>query len=630
MSRILTVGFFLISVLPVAGQSLSDSILTLPEVEVFSERIRINPVGNQQHVWTVKDLEASQAHNLSDLLQTTGLSYVRSYGLGSLATTSFRGSSAQQTLLLWNGVPIQNPMLGIDDLALIPVSLVSEIRLTLGGNSAIWGSGAIGGTLALNNPSFFNRRLQIDLGAEAGSFGWKRISAHGSLGSNTLSSALHINLISANNLFSYQKDGGGTGHQSHADQRQGSFSHEVHFVPHKKHRISLHNWWQAADREIPPTTVQTRSEASQFDRSFRSLLQWVHHGYQSIARSRLAYFKEFLHFKDPLSGIDAKSDFTTVIHELENEWDVDSSHRAEIGLQQSFVTASTENYEDRQMQYQLAIFTSWRIDCKRWQLQLSARQALHDGDLTPFVPSLGIEYQLNRTFSWSGQVGRSYRAPTLNDRYWQPGGNENLRSEQGWTMESTIEGRCTSDGSTLEFSITGFNKRIKDWILWTLAPTDNFYSPRNIADVWSRGMESLFSWENVIGRSSFKLFGAYQYVRSTNEQPISIPRISKGSQLIYTPKHQTRAGISYHSAKFRLDYTHQWVGSVYTFQEPLDGFQLGLLKGRYYGQIARQPLEIFGRIENLWNTSYRIIERRPMPGRHFRLGLLFQFSKDKS
>ncbi len=630
MSRILTVGFFLISVLPVAGQSLSDSILTLPEVEVFSERIRLNPIGNQQHVWTVKDLEASQAHNLSDLLQTTGLSYVRSYGLGSLATTSFRGSSAQQTLLLWNGVPIQNPMLGIDDLALIPVSLVSEIRLTQGGNSAIWGSGAIGGTLALSNPSFYSRNLEINLGLEAGSFGWKRILAHGSLGSSNLSSALHINLISAENRFSYKRDGGGIGYQSHADQRQESFLHEIHFAPGDKHRFSFYNWWQTANREIPPTSVQTRSEASQFDRSFRSLLQWVHHGYQSIARSRLAYFKEFLHFKDPLATIDAKSDFTTVIHELENEWDLDSMHRAEIGLQQSFVTAFTENYEERHQQYQLAFFTSWRMNRKRWRLQLSARQALHDGDLTPFVPTLGLEYQLNRTISWSGQMGRSYRAPTLNDKYWQPGGNEHLRSEQGWSMESTLLGKWESASYTWQLSMTGFHKRIKDWILWTLAPGDNFYSPQNIADVWSRGVELRGSVETVTGKYSIKLNGNYQLVRSTNRQPISTPRISKGSQLIYTPKHQGGAGISFITKKFRLDYSQQWIGSVSTFTEPLEGFMLGTFMGRYNSQIAEQPLEVFGRIENLWNASYRIIERRPMPGRHFRLGLLFQFSKDKS
>lgn len=630
MLRILTLSSILFCALPVAGQIFPDSVLTLPEIEVYSERIRLSPIGSQQEVWTTKDLEASQAQNLSDLLQSSGLSYIRSYGLGSLATTSFKGSSAQQTLLLWNGVPVQNPMLGIDDLALIPLSLLKEIRLTQGGNSAIWGSGAIGGTLALSNPSFFNRNLNISLEAEAGSFGWKRISAHGSLGSSTLSSALHLNLTSADNIFSYKKDGGGTGYQSHADQRQESFLHEIHFAPREKHRFSFYNWWQAANREIPPTTVQSRSEASQFDRSFRSLLQWVHYGYQSIVRSRLAYFQEFLHFKDPLASIDARSDFTTIIHALENEWNLDSVHRAEIGLQQSFVTAFTENYDDRHKQYRVAIFTSWRIDRKRWQLQLSARQALHDGDLTPFVPTIGLEYQLSRAISWSGQMGRSYRAPTLNDKYWQPGGNEHLKSEQGWAMESTLLGKWEKPTHTWQLSLTGFNKRIKDWILWTLVPGDNFYSPQNIAEVWSRGLELRGSLETGIGKSSIKVNGNYQLVRSTNQQPISTPRISKGSQLIYTPKHQGGAGISFITKKFKLDYSQQWIGSVNTFQEPLDGFMLGSLRGRYNSEIVKQPLEIFGRIENLWNTSYRIIERRPMPGRHFRLGLLFKFSKDNS
>jgi len=59
---------------------------------------------------------------------------------------------------------------------------------------------------------------------------------------------------------------------------------------------------------------------------------------------------------------------------------------------------------------------------------------------------------------------------------------------------------------------------------------------------------------------------------------------------------------------------------VNTIIDPLDGFHIGQLSAQY----AFKRASIFAEVHNLWNESYRVIERRAMPGRHYAIGLNFE------
>ena len=63
--------------------------------------------------------EKISSTSMAELLQSHSDVYIKSYGLGSIATLSIRGSSSNQNLLLWNEVPVDNPMLGLSDISLI-------------------------------------------------------------------------------------------------------------------------------------------------------------------------------------------------------------------------------------------------------------------------------------------------------------------------------------------------------------------------------------------------------------------------------------------------------------------------------------------------------------------------------
>src|SRR6476469_9204389 len=87
--------------------------------------------------------------SVSDLLSNQSTVHIKSYGNGNIATTSLRGGSSYQTALLWNGLNIQNAMLGMPDLSIIPTLFFDNVTVEYGGGSALWGSGAVGGCIHL-------------------------------------------------------------------------------------------------------------------------------------------------------------------------------------------------------------------------------------------------------------------------------------------------------------------------------------------------------------------------------------------------------------------------------------------------------------------------------------------------
>lgn len=86
-------------------------------------------------------------------------------------------------------------------------------------------------------------------------------------------------------------------------------------------------------------------------------------------------------------------------------------------------------------------------------------------------------------------ASRNFRFPTLNDLYFLPGGNPDLKRESGWTYDigaSFATGK--EDVYSWSGSINWFDSHVKDWILW-LPTTKGFFSPKNIKDVHAYGIE---------------------------------------------------------------------------------------------------------------------------------------------
>lgn len=613
------------------AQAQVDTALALPEVEVLETHLRSNANGERQETWDSTKLQTFAHDHIGTLLEQQSGVFVKNYGPGSIATLSTRGSSAGHTLVTWNGLPIQSPMLGLLDVSLLPAAFADDVSLRYGGNSSLWGSGAIGGVLAVQNRAVFRSPLQLRAQSGIGSFGRLDHSLGWQWGNEKFGTATTLLHQTADNDFTYLTANGTIEKTlTNSARKQQGLLQEFYWKPADNQQLALHIWLQNAHREIPPTTVQARSEATQDDASLRTALHWKRLGESSVWQARLGFFNEKIDYRDPQTGLIAISHFWTTIGDVEGQFQLRPDRRLSVGMTQTLTRAFADEYKAPPTESRTAMFASLRQNFRNLEIQLTGRQELVDGNMLGFTPSLALSLPFGKHFSAHGKLSRNYRLPTLNDRFWRPGGNPDLLPESGWSQELGLYWQREIGTHRFQYELTGFNRRIHEWVLWSLRAGENFWSANNLAEVHSWGTEQRFTWHWHLSKMIIKLATGYDYTRSTNERAIENPKIEAGQQLIYVPVHQAFASLSLEAGKWQGSFNHRLTSSVRTTSTPLDGYHLGQLRlGRF---IEKKPFSgsLFFQIDNLWDASYRVVERRPMPGRSFMLGIALNVQPNSS
>lgn len=615
------------------GQSDQDSvdiILQLPTAEVRSSSIQQIGAGELSAQWTRRNLRERSGQNLADLLAEESGAFIKSYGNGSLATISLRGGNAGQTSVLWNGLPIQSPMLGLLDIAILPLGFADEVVLKYGGNSSGWGSGAVSGTVNLNNRWNIENGRELILDQQFGSFGQQQQQVQLILNRQKIGSSTRIFRQVAENDFPYQiRADLPTKRQTNAALDQIGFLQELYLKPATNQELSLTVWGQSVDRQIPPTSTQSRSVAQQADDFLRTAINWKCINNQIIWNTKLGWFTERIRYQDTLQLIDSDNNFQVLTAQTTAEYTSNNTpkkpqHRLQGGLNFTYFIAEADAYEQSHMQHRVALFTAYRREWNNWQLQFNARQEMVDGEFIPIVPALGIE---KKWWQWilKAKISRNYRLPTLNDLYWQPGGNPDLRPESGWSQELTVG---YEKAKQWRYFSTVFNRNINNWILWAVPEGQSFYAPQNLAKVWSRGVEQRAAWQGDLGDWKLEINGGYNFVLSTNEVAIDNPKIAAGEQLVYVPEHTAFGKVSVRWKNWQWIYHHRYVSTVATLlNTTLEDYQLGGTRLAYGWNKKRWEGHIYLNVNNLYDKTYRVIERRPMPGRNFSIGVRLNFRK---
>jgi iron complex outermembrane receptor protein len=612
--------FFWLNVSVLCAQS--DTLRALPPTEIVASQLRNRPSGAQSSTLDSAQLSLHQTENVADLLSKRSGIYVKSYGLGSLASTATRGSNASQTAVVWNGFPLQSPMLGQLDFALLPTIFVDEMTLQYGGNSASWGSGAIGGAVLLDNKTQFFKGLSANVNVATGSFGWQHYAAAVRYGNGRFAGSTRLFFEKADNDFPFQIHPDlPEKKQEHAALQQQGILQELFWQIKPGQELALRAWLQNTDREIPPTLVQTRSAATQADEFLRTSLHWKRTGKTLALQARAAFFSEKIDYRDELIGLESLTKFHTWMGEAEATWFLGQKFRLQSSLLQTLTRADAPAYENPPEQSRTALFAAIRREGKRWRAQLDGRLELADGEFVPFTPSAGAEADVFNWLKIKGKIARNYRLPTFNDRFWRPGGNPDLLPESGWSQDLGLVFHGKKERFRWEYSVTGYNRRIENWILWAQKEGQIFFSPQNIAEVWSRGLEQRLDLNFHFSFGEIALSGGYDFTRSTNEKAIKSPSIEAGSQLFYTPQHRVFSEITFRSKGFQITGFQQFTSEVAGLNEPVPAFTVGSLRVQYGRPFSRWSGTIFLQIENLWDANYIVVERRPMPGRYFRAGL---------
>jgi iron complex outermembrane receptor protein len=599
-----------------------DTTLQIEAVEISTTKIRKTVIGSQTQTYSTQQLQTFSARNIAELLQQESGVFIKTYGSGSLATSSMRGGNAGHTLVLWNDLPIQSPMLGLLDLSLLPTNLMDEISVQQGGGTAMWGSGAVGGVIALNNQVNFKNKIDGNTQTTFGSFGLFQQNLNVKIGNKKFQSHTKLSHQQADNDFTYFLAPDFSRVNENAQFQQQNFLQDFYFKFNKTQTFAAHFWLQQSKRQIPPTTVQVRSQAYQNDAATRLILDWKSVQNRYLLNSKVGFFKEKLDYFDDQIGLESPSGFTTLLGEFDAEFHINNNQKISLGTTHQLMTAEANNYLENPKEYRAALFANYLFKIKSWQGKITIRQEMVDGVFVPITPMFGIEKTIGKYFLAKAKVSRNYRLPTLNDRFWSPGGNIDLLAENGWSQEATLAFKTEQKQWKLDISSTGFNRNMNNWIMWIPLDNQAFWSANNITKVWSRGIENQLNFQQQIKGFRCQFSIGYNWIRSTNEIAIERPKIAANQQLFYTPEHQTFGNLKLNYQQFIARYSHQFTGGTMGLGENLSAYHIGNIQIGYQLKTDIFKGNILLNIQNIWNTEYFIVERRPMVGRSFNISFI--------
>ena len=215
----------------------------------------------------------------------------------------------------------------------------------------------------------------------------------------------------------------------------------------------------------------------------------------------------------------------------------------------------------------------------------------------------------------SGQMHSApYRVPTLNELYYDPGGNASLKPEQGWNQDAgyTIKARLGKLNFFHDLSV--FNRDIHDWIIWLGGA---IWTPHNIAEVHSRGVETENNLSYTVGKCQLHLGVNTAYVIATTVSSYIPNDGSIGRQIPYTPRYNGQGNIGFTYNKITINYNETYTG--YRFittdeSEYLPPYQTGNIQLMYQAIIQKHPFQLTAQCNNIWTHNTKVVAGRPMPG----------------
>lgn len=633
------------------AQKLTDTI-RIQEVKVYGKR-KIEEAGvTVTHIDTLA-IQMMKTQTISELLSSYTPVFMKSYGRGSTATASFRGTAPSHTQVFWNGMKLNSPMRGDVDFSLFPVYFIDDISLLHGGSSLQSGSGALGGSVLINNKADWTDRFSIRYVQTIESFSTVKEYLNIGFGNGQFQMKTRLFSDHSKNNFPYYNYGVLPMHeavQTNAGyDKQGIFQ-ELYYRLHR-HTFSAKFWAYRSDRDLPQLMSfegASRIE-TQTDRNIRAVGSWKYVAEKSILemdlglnQTRLNYFRSsteanFVNFdsRSREKSYTASTNFNWKPNDnLSFNWSFNTAyHQVSV-----FDSAQKLGYDHDRLEFSLMNALHYQPN-HNLSLSFLFRSEAYNNRFIAFIPSVGAEYLIGRKQEMAVKmnVSRNYHQPGLNDLYWFPGGNPDLRPEDGSSGDLAFSYSKRTDKMDFSGQITGFASLIDDWIVWMPSASGaSYWEAGNLRKVFARGAELQLSYHRELTRTlAFDLKGNYSHSATSNVDAVPSVDKSRGKQLIYIPKDKANLFAEIEYKSYYLKINAPFTGKRYTssnneesdYEKVLNSYWLiDASAGRRF-DLKPFVIDAVFAVENLANTDYMAILWRPMPGRYYSLTLQFSYKK---
>lgn len=558
--------------------------------------------GSSVTVITAKEIKDSGKSTVEEVIKgTPGIDVVSNGGLGTTTSILMRGADAKNVLVLLDGVPFNDPSAigGAADIANLTVDNIERIEIVRGPVSVLYGSNATAGVINIITKQGTGKP-KVTLGTEGGAYGtWKAYgAASGSV--DRFRYSLNIARLTSDGF-------------SIVDERNPDISHPASTADNDGYRnttLSTNLGYQLG-KNVDLSSVLRYTDASvDLDGTYK------------YADSKELSGRVALRVKtDPLTST-FYYNYSTKDRNYYNDSSVKTTtykgYVNEFGWQGDVAVASNNtltaglNYQNEAIDIWTPTVVDTDVDLKsvfiqdQWHIKgidlvAGVRHDDHEmfGGKTTY--RIAPSYRIGNT-TLKCSYGTGFRAPTLYELY-GPYGNTGLKPEtsKGWDagIEQRLSGSFTVGATWFRTDYTD----LIDWVMTDSVTFDGQYF-QVPGTTRTQGVESFIEWHP---QASLSVDMNYTYTYTKD---------ADGEQLARRPKHKADLLVSWKpTGKLTLTGSAQWVGTrvdTYAPDGKLGSYFLANISASYK---LRPNVELYGRIDNLFDEYYELAWSYATPGR---------------
>ncbi len=637
-----------------AGE-MADSTVWLDDVVTTATRTpaRQRDVASNVTVMTRDEIQASAASTVDELLkQIPGFTLLRQessfVGHPTTQGPSLRGiggTAAGRTLVLLDGIPINDPLAGWVYWGRISKESIERIEVVRGGSSSVWGNRAFGGVINIITRAPTERTYQI--AAKGGNLGILEFDGFGAEVVGPLTLSVSGNYFTTDGYVRTRRNQrGAVDEKSDASHKslmlgasyaasedvtvflQGSTFSEDRHGDTDQHENATDLYYIRGGADI------NTGDGSNWQINAFAHKQDFESAFTSVAAGRNTFTPAVDQFDVPTDSLGANLVWSKDIaldHTLsigtDFQW-IDGEIREEgrfVGGQ--FTRLRTAGGE----QYFSGVFLqdAWSPS-DRWQVVTAARfdyyrnfngfrgeqniqtgavtrdESFSSQDESTFNPSVGLTFAATDSLSLRSSAYGGYRAPTINELYrgFFSGG---VRTDPNPRLESErlVGGEIGADYEITESlfgRITGFWVEVKDPVTnVTITPTVR--QRDNLGRVRSKGIELELEYRP---NTRWKVSGSYMY---DDARVVSAPNEpqTKGKRVPHAPKHHVVLQLAYTNPELiSFSIQGRYVGN--RFEDDVNTLDLDdfFVLDATASRELRGGVEVFLSMENLLDREYEV------------------------
>ncbi len=525
----------------VNAQQEPDSTKALNEIVVTATKypIKLSQTGKVLSVISNEQIEQSAGKDLSQLLtEQTGMLVSGAYSNpGKDKSVFLRGASNDYTLILLDGVPINDPSGsgGAFDLRLLPLDMIERVEILKGSQSTLYGSDAIAGVINIITRKAGNKKSGASAGASYGSYN----TFKGNAGINGATSKIDYNLMysytSTDGISEAEDKTGNNNFDKDAFARH-SFQSNINIKATDKLTISpyyrysfykgdfdadaftdgpnkfdylLNNTGAIAKLQIPKGSITANYGYSYAKRNYTSL--YGDYGFNGRFQSSDVFINQRLNQQVQLLGGVNFQTYQLLDSSLQNK-------NPKTSILSPYLSFLIQNGTGL-------------------GVEVGGRYNYHSKFGSSFTYSVNTSYTFDEKIKLFANVSTGFKAPTVTELFGLFGANENLKPERSNNLEGGIQTSIAD--KKVAITATVFKRDIKDLITYIAGKYTNV----------DRQKDKGFELETSItptDKGNIKL--SYTFVDGN----ISQSRSGKDTSyynLIRRPKHTVNAMVGYQVTK---------------------------------------------------------------------------------